>query len=180
MNRTPPCILTCRNIVHMMNYKSPPSSYLSFHPRWPKWAFPAASVMCGSTWESRSIAVTHGTLTQTPTKMSSSSVASASTVSTCAGLPEKESHSWNLTAWRWSGWRSCRVAATPAITGGSTAPSPLSRNTQNNQKILQISCLCMYNMFVPLRQICVKGVLQSISDKVSFFSYFYCQFTQLL
>lgn len=97
------------------------------HLRWPRWVFLPVSAMCGSDWESRSTAATHGTPKPTATRLFLTSVAAASTGSTSARLPRTASHAWPLTTWPWWDWRSWTVDASLVITGESTVASLLVR-----------------------------------------------------
>lgn len=120
---------TCNHTVWLFSNCCP-----GLHLRWPRWVCPPVSAMCGSDWESRSTAATHGTPKPTATRLFLTLVAAASTGSTSAQLPKTASHAWPLTTWPCWDWRSWTVDATRVITGESTVASPLGRNGQTNLK----------------------------------------------
>lgn len=121
------------NFPHTSNHNSLKMIALSvLYLRLPKWVCPSVSAMCGSDWESRSTAATHGTPKPTTTRLFLTSVAAVLTGSTSARLPRTASNTWPPTTWPWWGWRSWTVDALLVITGESTVASLLCRNAQNN------------------------------------------------
>lgn len=122
-------------LIRVFHFVSSNCNCCVLHLRWPRWASRLAFAMCGSNWESKSTAATHGTPKPTATKRFLTPLAAASTGCTSAQLLRPACHAWPLITWPWWDWRSWTVDATPVITGESTVASLLGRKAQNENNL---------------------------------------------